>query len=94
MAINKAKVLDSGVTVNYHRIVRAPSVVNSPDVSSVEVICEEFLSKADKDAGKKAVSANSYQVEMSKLDIDSENVFAVAYTKLMSLPEFEGSIEE
>jgi len=94
MAINKAKTLDSGVVVNYHRIVRAPAVINSSEPNQVEVICEEFLSKDDKDAGKSAVSAASYSIEMSKEEIASANVFAVSYTKLMALPEFDGAIEE
>jgi hypothetical protein len=94
MAIKKAKVLESGVTVEYHRIVRAPSVANSSDNSNVEVICEEFISKAYKKAGKLAVSAKSYSVEISKSEIENSSAFAVAYTKLMLLPEFAGAIEE
>jgi hypothetical protein len=94
LAIRKEKILDNGVTVNYHRIVRCPAIINSTHPISVEVICEEYLSKEDKGKGKSPVSARSYSVEMSKSDIETDNVFAVVYTKLMLLPEFDGATEE
>lgn len=94
MAIRKEKVLDNGVTINYHRIIRCPAIINSTHPISVEVICEEYLSKEDKSGGKSPVSARAYSIEMSKIDIEEENVFAVVYKKLMLLPEFDGAIEE
>ena len=94
MAINKTKTLNNGVTITHHRIYRTPVIQNIPQSQMVEVFCEEYLSKSDKDSGRTPVSSCSYQVEISKSEIEGISIFSVAYSKLMALPEFVDAIEE
>lgn len=94
MAIKKSKELENGVIIEHHRVVRAPAILNTAEDHSVEVICEEFVNKASKDAGKSAVSAKAYQVIVNKAELENKSAIALAYEKLMLLPEFENAVEE
>lgn len=94
MAIKKSKELANGVVIEHHRVVRAPAIQNTTEDHQVEVICEEFVSKAAKDAGKSAVSAKSYSITVNKTEIENKSALELTYEKLMELPEFEGAIEE
>jgi len=97
MAFIKSKELPCGYTAEYHKV-RLPYQL----IGRVNILVEEWKDEATRNLAKAQEIANQkvtytpvrvipYQITLAKSDLESDDVYAVLYSKLMALPENEGS---
>lgn len=92
MALNKKIELDSGVVVNYHRVVSVNKITNIQNIIEVA----SYTSEAKRDEEREAVATgNTFNVfiETTYLNAPYNQSMNIrnAYDYLKTLPEFEGA---
>jgi hypothetical protein len=95
MAIHIQKTrLGNQINVSYHKIVGIPYLNNVDAAQTIRVQVSEYVDiEAAKTDGLPRLWDSSYEIELTKAEIISYsgNIYALIYSKLMALPEFEGS---
>lgn len=93
MALVLSKQVDTGVTGDYFRVISC-SVDLSHNTASVDVAL--YLNAANRDSGRSPIEISSYlwrdaanPFTVEALEIKS--IIAIAYSKLKSLPEYQGA---
>lgn len=87
MALLKEKILENGITVNYHRIVSLVLIVNNQNIIEVASYTSKIKREEEKDVNneKKDVYINT---NYYNLDYDEEMNIEKAYEYLKKLEEF------
>lgn len=95
MALYKEKsILDGQVQVAYHRLFIINDIYNTEFSQVARVQVEEFSSEeAAKISKKQNLGTSNYYIPFTKKELISSelDIYAFMYTKLLTLPEFEGA---
>lgn len=95
MAIIKAIELDSGITVNYHRIVTLTSIVNN----HINIELASYINKSKREQEKKAIEDREpinvfINTQFFRLDFDPDFSVTDAYNYIKSLDQFKGGEDD